>query len=63
MHIMTHYVLLLKLISYYMSIISQLTKGKIKFNSNFELVFLSHINADVASWVQGYLPGVNEEDE
>lgn len=47
-----------------MLIISQLTKGKNKFNSNFELfLFFSHINAEVASWVQGYLPGVNEEDE
>lgn len=47
-----------------MSIISQLTKGKNKFNSNFELLFfLSRVNAEVASWVQGHLPGVNEEDE
>ena len=48
-----------------MSIISQLTKGKKnKFNSNFELLgFFPHINAEVASWVQGHLPGVNENEE
>lgn len=49
-----------------MSIISQLTKGKNKFNANFELLvffFFPHINAEVASWVQGHLPGVNEKDE